>query len=415
MIVEVVAVGTELLLGQILNSNATWLGGRLAEEGWDANHQQVVGDNRVRLAEAIRLAMSRADAVVVTGGIGPTQDDLTREAIAEATGRPLLFNDAYAERLGTWWFERTGKEMPASNFRQAEYPEGAIQYDNPKGTAPGLGLDHDGTWLFALPGVPAEMEYLFDTHVVPRIRTIAGDFGVLVSKLLQSWGMSESGLSEQLDDLYHGSVNPSLAFLASDAVIKIRITAKGRTEDEARALIAPVEAEVHRRLGRAIFAEDGDTIQAVVLRLCREREWTLATAESMTAGMVAARVTTVPGASEVFVGGVVAYTAETKAELLDVAAALIEAAGLVSEEVALAMAVGARAKLGADVAVAVTGAAGPGSHDGTEPGTVVIAVVTPDGAKARVLRMPGDRERSRVFSVTAALQHVRLALLGEWW
>lgn len=415
MIVEVIAVGTELLLGQIVNSNASWIGNRLAEEGWDANHQQVVGDNLDRLAEAIRLAMGRADAVVVTGGIGPTQDDLTRESISEATGRPLLFNDEFAQRLARWWEKRTGREMPVSNFRQAEYPEGAIQYDNPKGTAPGLGLLHEGAWLFALPGVPAEMEYLFDHHVVPRIRQAAGDLGALVSKVLQSWGLSESGLAEELDDLYRGSTNPSLAFLASDAVIKVRITAKARTEAEARDLIAPVEAEIRRRLGRAVFAEDSATIQGVVLDLCREKNWTLATAESVTGGMVAARLTSVPGASDVLAGGVVAYTARTKQELLGVPAELIAEFGLVSEEVALSMAAGAREVLGAEVAVAVTGAAGPDPHDGAEPGTVVVAVSTPEGARARELRMPGDRERSRVFSVTAALQHVRLGVLGEWW
>ncbi len=415
MIVEVIAVGTELLLGQIVNSNAAWIGSRLAEEGWDANHQQVVGDNRARLSDAIRLALSRADAVVITGGIGPTQDDLTREALADATDRRLLFNDEFAQRLGERWQARAGREMPASNYRQAEYPEGAVQYDNPKGTAPGLGLLHGGSWVFALPGVPAEMEYLFDHHVVPRIRATAGDFSILVSKVLHSWGYSESALAEQLDDLFHRTENPSLAFLASDAVIKVRITAKGRTEQEARELIAPVADEVRRRLGRAVFGEDGETIQSVLLARCRERGWSLATAESLTAGMISARITSVPGASQTFLGGVVAYAAGVKETQLGVPAAVISESGLVSPEVALAMAAGARSALGADVAVAVTGAAGPTAHDGTAPGTVVVGVITPEGSRARVLRMPGDRERARVFSATAALQLTRLAVVGEWW
>ncbi|NND84257.1 MAG: CinA family nicotinamide mononucleotide deamidase-related protein, partial [Acidimicrobiia bacterium] len=284
MIVEVIAVGTELLLGQIVNTNATWLGSRIADEGWDAMHQQVVGDNRARLAEAIRVAMGRADAVVLTGGIGPTQDDLTREAMSDATGRPLQFNEEFATELAGWWQRRFGREMPVSNFRQAEYPEGAEQYPNPRGTAPGIGLRHEGTWLFALPGVPPEMQGLFDANVAPRLRAEAGDLSAIVSRVLHSWGIPESTLGERLDDLFTASTNPSLAFLASSAVIKVRITAKGRTEEEAEALIAPVEDEVRRRLGAAIFAVDRETLPGVVLERCRARGWRLAAAESMTGG-----------------------------------------------------------------------------------------------------------------------------------
>jgi nicotinamide-nucleotide amidase len=415
MIVEVIAVGTELLLGQVVNTNATWLGSRIADEGWDALHQQVVGDNRGRLVDAIRVAIDRADAVILTGGIGPTQDDLTREAIAEATGRPLQFNEELGAELAAWWQRRFGREMPVSNFRQAEYPEGAEQYPNPRGTAPGIGLRHEGTWVFALPGVPPEMQGLFDEHVAPRIRAHAGDLSVIVSRVLHSWGIPESTLGEQLDDLFTASTNPSLAFLASSAVIKVRITAKGRTEAEAEDLIRPVEEEVRRRLGAAVFAVDRETLPGVVLDRCRRRGWTLAAAESMTGGLLGGRITEEPGSSDVFVGGVVAYDARRKHELLGVDSGLLEAHGQVSEPVALAMADGVSSRLATDVGVAITGVAGPDGLEGVEPGTVVIAVRTPEGARARTLRMPGDRERARTFSVTAALQLTRLAVVGEWW
>ena len=415
MIVEVIAVGTELLLGQIVNTNASWLGSRIADEGWDAMHQQVVGDNRARLAEAIGVALERADAVILTGGIGPTQDDLTREAISDATGRPLAFNEELGTALAEWWQRRFGREMPVSNFRQAEYPEGAEQYPNPRGTAPGLGLRHEGTWIFALPGVPPEMEGLFDAHVAPRLRAEAGDLSVIVSRVLHSWGIPESTLGERLDDLFTASTNPSLAFLASSAVIKVRITAKGRTQEEAEGLIAPVEAEVRTRLGAAVFAVDRETLSGVVLDGCRAKGWRMASAESMTGGLLGGRLTDEPGSSEVFVGGIVAYAPGVKEESLGVPAALIASEGVVSEAVALAMAEGAAQRLGAEVGVAITGAAGPTGLDGVEPGTVVIAVRTPEGARARTMRMPGDRERARTFGVTAALQLTRLAVAGEWW
>lgn len=415
MRVEVIAVGTELLLGQIVNTNATWLGSRIADEGWDATHQQVVGDNRERLVEAIRVAMDRADAVVLTGGIGPTRDDLTREAISDATGRPLQFNEELAAGLAEWWQRRFGREMPVSNFRQAEYPEGAEQYPNPRGTAPGIGLRHDGTWVFALPGVPPEMQGLFDEQVAPRLRATAGDLSVIVSRVLHSWGIPESTLGEQLDDLFSATTNPSMAFLASSAVIKVRLTAKGRTEAEAEELIRPVEDEVRRRLGAAIFAVDRETLPGVVLDRCRQKGWHLAVAESMTGGLLGGRITEEPGSSDVFVGGVVTYDARLKTELLGVGSAVVAAHGQVSEAVAIAMAEGVAERLGSEVGTAITGVAGPAPLEGVEPGTVVIAVRTPEGVRARTLRMPGDRERARTFSVTAALQLTRLAVVGEWW
>ncbi len=414
MIVEVVAVGTELLLGQIVNRNAATIGERLAAAGMDHYHQAVVGDNLDRVAAVLRIALGRSDAVIVTGGIGPTQDDITREAICAATGREMAFSEDHAEWLRARWAAR-GREMPTSNLRQAQYPEGAAFVPNAKGTAPGLAVEHDGKVIFALPGVPEEMIAMLDGYVLPAlVERAGGERSVLVNRVIRTWGETESRIADLLGDLFAAAENPTLAFLASSGEIKIRLTARAGDEAAAQTLIQPVEAEVRRRLGPRVFGADADTVEAVLLRELGERGWTLGTAESATGGMVAARLTSVPGASQSFVGSVVAYTAELKRSLLDVPAGIIDEHGVVSEPVALAMAAGACRRLGAAVAVAVTGSAGPDPLE-QQAGTMVIAVQTPEGARARTLRLPGDRERVRAFATAAALHLARLAITGEWW
>jgi nicotinamide-nucleotide amidase len=409
VIVEVVAVGTELLLGQIVNTNAAVIGAALAGAGHDAHFQQVVGDNQARLEQAITLAMSRADAVIITGGIGPTQDDLTREALAAATGRSMAFDEGYADRLEKWWASR-GREMPRSNLRQAEYPQGAELLDNPKGTAPGLQLDHQGTRVFCVPGVPEEMEYLLTKEVLPRLSVASGGPSVVMSRILRSWGRSESDIADLLDDLYRASTNPSIAFLASAGEIKVRITAKASGEAEARALITPIEDEIRGRFGETVFGVDDETIERVVIGLLADRDLTIGTAESMTGGLVAAALTSIPGASAVMRGALVAYDHELKRSLLGVS----DIDRVVDEATAEEMAAGGRKLLGADVVVAVTGSAGPDPLE-QPPGSVVIAVATPDEIRSKTLHLPGDRERVRAYSVTAALQLTRLALIGRWW
>ncbi|MDH3248452.1 MAG: competence/damage-inducible protein A [Acidimicrobiia bacterium] len=410
MIVEVIAVGTELLLGQIINTNLAHIGSRIADLGLDAHYQQTVGDNLDRMDTAITTALGRADAVIITGGIGPTQDDITREAICAATGRPMAFSDEYAralrERYATW-----GREMPESNLRQAEYPEGAELLPNPKGTAPGLALEHDGKLIFALPGVPPEMYLLLDDYVLPRIKAKAGIDEVLVSRVIRTWGKGESAVAEMLGDLYEASTNPSMAFLASNGEIKVRLTAKAPTAAEAETLIAPVQAEVEDRLGSLVFGADDDTIETILIDLAKERGWTVGTAESATGGLLAGRLTAAPGSSEVFRGSIVAYAPDLKRDLLGVDDVTI-AAGVVSEKTALAMAQGARERLDVDVAVSVTGFAGP---SGETPGTMIVAVATPEGARAQTLRLPGDRERVRTYTVTAGMHLLRLGLTGDWW
>jgi nicotinamide-nucleotide amidase len=409
MIVEVLAVGTELLLGQIVNSNTATMGAALAERGLDAHFQQTVGDNLERISSAIRVALNRSDAVIITGGIGPTQDDITREAVCEVTGRDMVFNEAYAQHLRDWWAQR-GREMPESNLRQAWHPEGAELLPNPRGTAPGLVLEHEGKLIFCVPGVPAEMEHLLFAEVLPRLVAASGEEEVISSLLLRTWGRPESEVAEILDDLYTGSVNPSLAFLASASEIKLRITAKAATSAEARRLIEPMEQEVRSRLGDLIFGQDDETIERVLLRMLSDLEYTIGAAESMTGGLVTARLTELPGSSAVVRGGLVAYDPELKQKLLGVD----DISHVVDEATALAMADGARALLGVDVAVAVTGSAGPEPLE-RPVGTVIVGVATPDATRAREIRFTGDRERIRTYASTAALQLTRLALLGKWW
>ena len=409
MIVEVIAVGTELLLGQIINSNASFIGAALADQGLDAHYQQVVGDNLTRVATSIRIAIERSDAVIITGGIGPTKDDLTREALCEATGRQMIFDDDYADRLRSWWAAR-GREMPQSNLKQAEHPEGAELLINPKGTAPGLALEYDDTIIFCIPGVPREMEYLLTEEVLPRIVARSDASAVVVSKLLRTWGQSESMIGELLDDLYEGSTNPSVAFLASSGEIKIRITAKAETHDAAVALIDPVATEVMSRVAPWYFGADDETVLGVIMRLLRDKGWTIGTAESMTGGLVVAALTSQPGSSEFVRGSLVAYDSELKGRLLGVS----DISEVVNAETAIEMANGGRDLLESDVVVAVTGSAGPEPME-KPPGTVFIAVATPEDVRVQELRMPGDRERVLVYGTTSALHLARLAISGKWW
>ncbi|MCP4307018.1 MAG: competence/damage-inducible protein A [bacterium] len=411
MIVEAITVGTELLYGQTVNTNAATIGRRLADAGLDHQHSSVVGDDHGRMVDAIRLAMTRADALIITGGLGPTQDDITREAIAAATDRPIEFSDDYADRLRHWW-ERRGRAMPESNLKQAEYPQGADLLENPKGTAPGIRLEVGDTVIYAVPGVPVELEILLDMYVIGDLRD-RSDSRVVLNRVLRTYGESESKIGELLADLYDDG-NPSMAFLASAAEIKVRLTAKAATTEAAEAMVAPLQAAVEERLGSLVFGLDDETVETILLRLATARGWSIATAESATGGLVASRITAIPGASEVFRGSIVAYHEDIKRTQLGVDADLIAEHGVVSEPVAIAMADGVAAALGADVGVSVTGSAGPDPQE-RPVGTMVIGVHTPDKTMARTVSLPGDRERVRTYTTTGALHLARLAMSGEWW
>jgi len=412
--VEVLAVGTELLLGQIVNSNAAQIGERLADAGLTHTHQVVVGDNLGRIADAIRTATERADALIITGGIGPTQDDITREAICEAGGLSMEFSEVYAAQLAEWWARR-GREMPETNLKQAEHPAGAELIPNPKGTAPGVKVRVGDAWVFAVPGVPQEMLPMVEEAIIPFLVAESGDVaGTIESLVIRTYGESESQIAALLDDLFEATDNPTMAFLASAAEIKIRLTARAETSEEAQALIAPVGDEVKRRLGRLVFAEGMEPVESIILRKAREKGWTIGTVESATGGLIAARFTGVPGASGTFRGSLVTYATDLKTRLAGVPAAVVAEHGVVSEQTALAMAeLGAEA-LGVDVCLAVTGSAGPDPME-APAGTMIFAVRTPEGSRALERRMPGDRERVRTYSTTTGLHLVRMAVTGEWW
>jgi len=410
MIVETLAVGTELLLGQITNTNAKEIATRLAESGFTHLHQTVVGDNASRMQAAIRKATERSDALIITGGIGPTSDDITREAVADVAGVSLVYDKTYEQVLRDRWIRlQPDRPFPESNLRQAYRPEGAHIVVNAKGSAPGFRLWVGDCWVFALPGVPVEMLDMVDEHVLPFLREEAGEGGVVVSRVLRSWGMSEAKVGEELQDLFERSENPTIAFLASTGEIKIRITALAESDGEARLLIAPVEREVRDRIGDRIFGADDETIERVLRSELESRGWTIGTAESATGGLVGRRLTSLPGASETFRGSVVAYASDLKTSILGVPHETIDEHGVVSESTAEAMAQGARSVLGVDVAVAVTGSAGPEPLE--QPvGTMIVAVATPLWSTVRTLHMPGDRERVRAYTATAALHLVLRAI-----
>ena len=408
---EVVAVGTELLLGDIANTNAQTIGRELARIGVDCFVHTAVGDNVERIAEAIRAALERTDAVVVTGGLGPTQDDVTREAIAALVGKPLIRDEGLVGEIRAR-FERMRREMPESNLRQAERPEGSTSIPNPVGTAPGLLVEHEGKVIYAVPGVPSEMERMLHAEVLPDLARRSGETASIVSRVIRVGGMAESAVGEALDPTWSrlGAGDVTMAFLAGGGEVRVRLTAKAPSEVAANERLDQVESEVRDALGPAVVGVGDETLELIVSRLLDERGWTLACAESVTGGLIAARITEVPGASGPFRGGVVSYATDSKSSVLGVDQALIDEHGVVSGPVARAMAAGAREAMEADIGIATTGVAGPAALDGKPVGTVVLAVSGPLGDVDREVHLPGDRAMIRRIASGAALNLCRLYL-----
>ena len=412
MIVEVIAVGTELLLGQIVNTNLAHIGGRIADLGLDAHYQQTVGDNLGRMETAIRAALDRADAVIITGGIGPTQDDITRDAIAEVMGVALVRDTEVEDRIRAMFGAR-GRDMPSKNLRQDDLPEGAQALAVQPGTAPGLRspltVDRADKVIYAVPGVPFEMKQIVAECVVPELAERAGVSAVIRSRTLKTWGWSESGLAERLGpriDELDAAGHATIAFLASGIEgLKVRITAKASSDAEVQAILEAEEAVIRPLISDIIFGADDDTMESVVLDLCRDRGLTLAAAESLTGGLIGKRITDVPGASDVFRGSIVSYASDVKREVLGVAPGPV-----VSEDAACAMALGACRVLRADVAVATTGVAGPDPQEGQKPGTVWLATAVDGEVESTMVRLPGDRNQIRQFSVISVLNLLRLRL-----
>ena len=412
MRVEILAVGTELLLGQIANTNARWMSESLAAIGADVLHHQVVGDNLDRIVEAMRLSAGRADVVIVTGGLGPTQDDITRDALAVVMGVSMVRHPELEDLLREKFRSFGRREMPESNLRQADVPEGARYLTPSRGTAPGLVADlSDATRIYAVPGVPEEMVEMMEGTILPELA--AEGAAVVRSRVLRCAGIGESALAERVDDLFSGSTNPTIAFLASSGEVKVRITAKAATAEAAERLIAPVAEEVRGRLGDDVFTTDDETLEAAVVRLLAAAGTTLACAESITGGGVGARITSVPGASEVFVGSGVVYRNEAKAAVLGVSRETLDGPGPVSEECAREMAAGSRRVFGSDLGLSLTGAAGPESHGGAPPGVIWIALDGDDVTHTRGFQVPGERDRVRRWAEQAALDLLRRHLEGR--
>ncbi|MGH2812251.1 MAG: competence/damage-inducible protein A [Actinomycetota bacterium] len=411
---EVMAVGTELLLGQIANTNAQRISEALSAIGVDVYFHSVVGDNEERVAGSIALALERAEVLIITGGLGPTHDDLTREAIARVTGRPLE-RRADLERDLRKRFEQLGRVMADANLRQADQPRGATAIPNPRGTAPGVAIDHNGKWIYALPGIPLEMEGMLHDFVVPELRKTAGA-SMLHSRLINVIGVPESEIAERLRPIVQeldrtGAV--TAAMLPGSGEVKVRLTVKAQDLEEAEAAIEPVESEIKSLLGASVYGVDDATLAGTVGEMMRRRGLTLALAESVTGGLLSSMLVSVPGTSEFLNAAYVVYDAKAKMEDVGVSRETLERHGAVSEPAVIEMAEGARKKADADVGVSTSGEAGPEPAE-APVGTLFIGLAWEGGSTTRSFRAPArDRDVVRLWAAKGALNLLRLWLLGE--
>ena len=408
---EVVAVGTELLLGQIVDTNSSWIGEQLALTGVDSYYQTKVGDNPDRIKRVLEQALGRSDFVIVCGGLGPTQDDLTRDVIAEVMGVDLVSDEGLVERISAIFGGRN-RRMPSNNLRQAQVPIGAEVLSIMPGTAPGFKAVIQGKTLYAVPGVPWEMKQMVSGDILPDIRMKAGISGVIRSKTLRTWGESESGLAERLAgeiERLDREGGATIAFLASGIEgLKVRITVKGDSESEVEKILNHEAEIVSSILGdEIIFSYDDQTIEEVILEICRERNLTLGVAESLTGGLIGSRITSIAGSSDVFKGSIVAYSTDVKAAVLGV-----PDVPSVSQEAVEAMVVGVCRALNADVGVAVTGEAGPDPIE-EEVGRVWMATSVAGAVYSTSVKWPFDRERIRQFTTISVLNALRLRLEKE--
>jgi len=407
---SVVAIGTELLLGQIVDTNSSWLGEQLAAAGIDSLFQVKVGDNLGRIVSTLRSTLAETDAVIICGGLGPTHDDITREAIAEIMGVELELNDEIALVIEQMFTARN-RRMPENNLRQAMVPRGAKIIEQRRGTAPGLICQVGDKVMYAVPGVPFELYEMFERAILPDLLARSGEASVIKSRVLRTWGDSESGLNERLAGVINELEkigNPTLAFLASGwDGIKIRLTAKAKTSDQAFKLIDTWDAKVRSEVADIVFGVDDQSMEFVVLEKLRQRKLTLGIAESVTGGLVAGRLTGINGASDVFRGAIVSYASDVKYDILGVSQDLV-----VSQAAAIEMAVGVRRVLGCDIGLALTGVAGPNEQQGVKVGTLCVGLAMPDGStKSSTMQLPAGREQMRQLSVISALNFLRRELL----
>lgn len=397
--VEILSVGTELLLGNIANTDAQMLSQGLSELGLNVYYHTVVGDNPQRAKQAVEIAKGRADIIITTGGLGPTCDDLTKNVLAEAFGKKLVYDEPSAQRIKSY-FTRTGRPMTENNLQQAMLPEGCTVLSNDWGTAPGCAFFADGVHVIMLPGPPSECRPMFRYRAVPYLQSLSE--GVIASHTLKLFGIGESSMEAQLRDQMNAMSNPTLAPYAKEGECELRVTAKAPTDEEAQALLQPTVTQLKALFGSKIYGVDVSSLEEVVEQLLKGQGLTLGVAESCTGGLMAKRLTDVRGSSQVFRGGVVSYTNEVKARVLGVPQELLDQFGAVSAPVAQAMAEGARKLLQCDIALSSTGVAGPDRDDrGNEVGTMFVAIATPKGSYVRALNLGNRPVRARLRTQTA--------------
>ncbi|MCI8518136.1 MAG: competence/damage-inducible protein A [Hungatella sp.] len=413
MTVEVISVGTELLLGNIVNTNACFLAQRCALLGLSMYNQTVVGDNPKRLGEAVREALLRADLVILTGGLGPTEDDLTKETCAQVLELPLVEDSHTRQRIEEYFKNSIFKEIPDNNWKQAMIPEGAMVLDNDNGTAPGLILEKDHRRLILLPGPPEEMIPLFQGQVEPYLQKLRPE--LIASRMVKICGKGESQVEKELLDLIDGQTNPTIATYAKTGEVHVRVTACAPNQEVADRLIRPVVKEIKKRFGICVYStKEEETLEMTVVRLLKKHELTVATAESCTGGLVAGRIVNVPGASDVFREGFVTYSNKAKRKHLDVSKSTIKKYGAVSKETAREMAVGGVFATDSDICVAITGLAGPDGGTEEKPvGLVYMACCMGDHVMTEKYQFKGNRDKIREQSVVRALDLVRRMILEQ--
>lgn len=414
MRVELISVGTELLLGNIVNTNARYLSEKCAMLGLSVYYQTTVGDNRERMTEVIRTALDRSDLVILNGGLGPTEDDITKEVCAEVMGTALREDPSVRAGLEAWYKLRNRTDVPESNWKQALVPEGAVVFENHNGTAPGLAIEKDGKTAVLLPGPPNEMIPMVDKQLCPYLQ--AKQSGVIRSQMVKICGYGESKVEEMLLDLIDSQTNPTIATYAKTKEVHIRVTARAESEDEAKKILKPVVKEIKKRFGAAVYTTDeAETLEDAVVRLLKKYELTVTTAESCTGGLLAARLINVPGASDVFKEGFITYSNKAKRKILDVSKATLKKYGAVSVQTAKEMATGGVFATDADACVAVTGIAGPDGGSEEKPvGLVYIACYMKDNVKVEEYRFNGNREKIREQTVVQALDLLRRAVISNY-
>ena len=410
MIAEILSVGTELLLGNTINTDARDISEMLSELGINVYYHTVVGDNPERLTKAVEIAKSRANLIITTGGLGPTCDDLTKQVLAAAFGLEMYFNEAEAEGIRAYFEGRRGMKMTENNLQQAWLPVGCTIFHNEWGTAPGCAFEAQGARVLMLPGPPRECNAMFKNCAVPYLRALSG--GEILSHSLRVFGMGESAVEDKLRDMMNELTNPTLAPYAKEGEVMLRVTAKADTHEQAEEMMRPVIKEVSEILGDIIYGIDVESLEEEVFRLMQERKLTLSAAESCTGGLLAKRVTDIPGASEIFQGGVVAYSDDSKVQLLGIPAELIEENGAVSASVAEALAKSVRERLGTDLGIGITGLAGPGRDGRHDVGTVYIALAAQEKSYVKETNLGFGRERIRIMAANHGLDMVRRFLTG---